>query len=116
MEFLQLRWYGHVERMQTQRMLEQIATVTMEGKRKRGRLRKRWRHEAEEKLNVIGVKNRGDLQRPLGMEDDCFGSQGPQRTVGLEEERRLKRRRILMCLLQPLQIMAFGLFKFGVNL
>ena len=93
MEFLQLRWYDHVKRMQNQRMLEQIATVTMEGKRKRGRRRKRWRHEAEEKLNVIGVKNRGDFQRPLGMEDDCFGSQGPQRTVGLEEEEEAKKKK-----------------------
>jgi hypothetical protein len=38
-----IRWYGHVERMQNQRMSKQIAAATMEGKRKRGRPRKNGR-------------------------------------------------------------------------
>jgi hypothetical protein len=34
-------------------MSKEIATVTMEGTRKRGRSRKRWRGEVEEDLNII---------------------------------------------------------------
>jgi hypothetical protein len=40
-KFHRLRWYGHGERMLNQGMPELIATVTMEGTRKRGRIRKR---------------------------------------------------------------------------
>jgi hypothetical protein len=51
-KLLRLRWYGHVERMQNQRMLKQIpASTTTEGIRKRGRSHKRRRHETEEDLN-----------------------------------------------------------------
>ena len=52
-----LRWYGHVERMQTQRMPTNYNT-TMEGTGKRGRPRKRWRDEVEEDVNVMGMKNK----------------------------------------------------------
>jgi hypothetical protein len=55
---LQLRWYGHVKRMQNQWMPKQIATATMEQTKKRGRPRKRWRDEVEEDLNIMGTKNR----------------------------------------------------------
>jgi len=34
-------------------MSKEIATVTMEGTRKRGRSRRRWRDEVEENLNKI---------------------------------------------------------------
>jgi hypothetical protein len=36
-----IRWYGHVIRMQNQRMPKQIAAATIEGTRKRGRPRNR---------------------------------------------------------------------------
>jgi hypothetical protein len=39
---LRPRWYGHVERMQNQRMSKQTATATMEGTTKSGRPRKGW--------------------------------------------------------------------------
>jgi hypothetical protein len=43
---LRLRWYGHVERIQNQRISKQIiATTIMEGTRKRGRQRRRGRRE-----------------------------------------------------------------------
>jgi hypothetical protein len=45
---LRLRRYGHVERMQNQRMTRQTATATMEGARKTGRSRERWGDEVEE--------------------------------------------------------------------
>jgi hypothetical protein len=55
-KFLRLRKYGHIEKMQNQRMPKQIATATMEGTRKRGKPRKIWRDEVEKKYN--GKKNR----------------------------------------------------------
>jgi hypothetical protein len=52
-----IRWYGHVEIMQNQRMPKQIAVATIEGTRKRGRPHKRWKDEIEEDLNLMGIKN-----------------------------------------------------------
>jgi hypothetical protein len=47
-------------------MLKQVITAVMEGIRKEGRSRKRWRYEVEEDLNIMGIKNRaGNDQRPL---------------------------------------------------
>jgi hypothetical protein len=51
-----IRWYGHVERMKNQ-MPKQIAAATIEGIRKTGRPRKRWKDEVEEDLN--GNKTNG---------------------------------------------------------
>jgi hypothetical protein len=52
-----IRWYGHDERMKNQRIPKQIAVAKREGTRKRGRPRKRWKDEAEENMNIMGVKN-----------------------------------------------------------
>jgi hypothetical protein len=46
----------------TKRMPKQIAADTIEGTRKRGRPRKRWKDEVEEDLNIMGIKT--GLQRP----------------------------------------------------
>jgi hypothetical protein len=45
-----IRWYGHVKKMQNQRMTKQIAAATIEGTRKSGRPHKRWKDEVEENL------------------------------------------------------------------
>jgi hypothetical protein len=52
-----IRWYGHVERMENQRMPKQIAAAAREGTKKRGSPRKRWKDEVEEDLNIMGIKN-----------------------------------------------------------
>jgi hypothetical protein len=52
-----ISWYGHVERMQNQRMPKQIAAATIEAIMERGRPRKRWKDEVEEDLNIMGIKN-----------------------------------------------------------
>jgi hypothetical protein len=52
-----IRGYGHVERMQNQRMPKQIAAATIRGTRKIGRPRKRWKDEVEDDLNIMGIKN-----------------------------------------------------------
>jgi hypothetical protein len=38
-------------------MPKQIASATIEGTRKRGRPRKRWKNEVEEDLNIMGIKH-----------------------------------------------------------
>jgi hypothetical protein len=58
-----IKWYGHIERMKPQRMPKQIATATIEGTRKRGRPRKRWKDEVEEDLNIMGIKNGREAAR-----------------------------------------------------
>jgi hypothetical protein len=74
-KFLQLRWYGHVEVMQNQSMPKQIAVAAMEGTRKRGIPRKRWRGEVEEDLGIRGNKKQtGNGQRLSGMEEDVLGA------------------------------------------
>ena len=49
-------------------MPKQIATATVEGTRKRGRPRKKWRYELEEGLSNTGRKiQAGNGQWPSGM-------------------------------------------------
>jgi hypothetical protein len=56
-------------------MRKQIATATMEGTRKRGKPRKRWRNEVHDDLNIMGIKKQADNgQRSSGMEEDYIGA------------------------------------------
>jgi len=65
--------------MHNQRIPKQTATHTVEGIRKRGRPRKRWRGDAEEDLNTMGTKKQiKNGKRPSGMEEHFIGSQGQQ--------------------------------------
>jgi hypothetical protein len=50
-----LAWLGHVERMEEERMLRKLLHGRMEGRRRRGRPRKRWLHDLEEDLRVMQV-------------------------------------------------------------
>jgi hypothetical protein len=66
-------------------MPKQIATARMEGIRKRGRPRQKWKDEVEEDLSVPCIWKGQAMVRPLGMEEGCTGSQVPQQTVVPEE-------------------------------
>ena len=44
---LEVIWFGHIERMQSQRIPKEIATTTMEGRRKRRIPHKMWRDEVQ---------------------------------------------------------------------
>jgi len=46
---------GHLERMEEDRMPKKIFTQELEGSRRRGRPRKRWKEEVERDLQVLGV-------------------------------------------------------------
>jgi hypothetical protein len=60
---LWLRWCGHVARIKNQRIPKQISTAIMEGIRKIGRPRKRWRDKVEGYLKLMGIKNRQTMPR-----------------------------------------------------
>jgi len=49
-------WLCHLERMEGDRMPKKIFTQELEGTRRRGRPRKRWKEEVERDLQVLGVR------------------------------------------------------------
>ena len=48
-------WLGHLERMED-RVPKKMFTQELEGSRRRGRPRKRWKEEVERDLQVLGVR------------------------------------------------------------
>jgi hypothetical protein len=56
-----ISWLGHVERMKENRMREMIFGQELEGPRRRGRPRKRWKEEVERDLQVLGVRRWREL-------------------------------------------------------
>jgi len=52
-----ISWLGHLERMEEDRMPKKIFTEELEGTRRRGRPRKRWKEEVERDLQVLVVRN-----------------------------------------------------------
>jgi len=55
-----ISWLGHLERMED-RMPKKIFTQELEGTRKGGRPRKRWKEEVVRDLQVLGVRRWGEL-------------------------------------------------------
>ena len=51
-----ISWLGHLGRMEEDRMPKMIFTEELEGTRRRGRRRKRWKEEVERDLQVLGVR------------------------------------------------------------
>ena len=51
-----ISWIGHLERTEEDRMPKMIFTQELEGTRRRGRPRKRWKEEVERDLQVLGVR------------------------------------------------------------
>ena len=51
-----ISWLRHVERMEEDRMPKKIFTQELEGTRRRGRPRKRWKEEVERDLQVLVVR------------------------------------------------------------
>ena len=56
-----INWLGYLERMEEDRMLKKIFTQELEGTRRRGRPRKRWKEEVERDLLVLGVRRWREL-------------------------------------------------------
>ena len=56
-----MSWLGLLERMEEDRMPKKIFTQELEGTRRSGRHRKRWKEEAERDLQVLGVRRWREL-------------------------------------------------------
>ena len=56
-----ISWLGHLERMEEDRMTKNIFTQKLEGTRRRGRPRKRWKEGVERDLQVLGVRRWTEL-------------------------------------------------------
>jgi len=56
-----ISWLGHLERMEKDRVPKKIFTQELEGTRRRGRPRKRWREKVETDLQVLGVRRWREL-------------------------------------------------------
>ena len=87
-----IRWLGHLERMEEDRMPKKIFTQEMEGTR-RGRLRKRWKEEVERDLQGLGLRRWRELVADRKkMEGHCSTGQSPQwAVVPMEEEEEVLR-------------------------
>ena len=56
-----ISWLGHLESMEENRLPKKIFTQELEGTRRRGRPRERWKEEVERDLQVLGVRRRREL-------------------------------------------------------
>jgi hypothetical protein len=54
-KYQRLAWLGHVERMDEERMSRKLLHAKMEGRRRRGRPRKRWLQSLEEDMRIMQV-------------------------------------------------------------
>jgi hypothetical protein len=54
-------WLGHLERMEEDRMPQNIFTQELKGMRRRGRPREGWREEVERDLQVLGMRRWREL-------------------------------------------------------
>jgi len=56
-----ISWLGHLERVEEDRMPKKNFTQELEGTRRRGRARTRWKEEVERGLKVLGVRRWREL-------------------------------------------------------
>jgi len=51
-----ISWLGSIERMEEDRMHKKIFTQELEGSRRRGIPRRRWKEDVERDIQVLGVR------------------------------------------------------------
>jgi len=56
-----ISWLGHLQRMEEDRMPKKIFTQELEGTKRNGRPKKRWKEEVERDLQVLGVRRWREL-------------------------------------------------------
>jgi len=56
-----ISWLGHLERLEEDKMPKKIFTQELEGTRRRGRPRKRWKEEVERDFQALGVRRWREL-------------------------------------------------------
>jgi hypothetical protein len=84
-----ISWFGHMERMEEDRMPKKIFTQEMEGTRRRGRPREGWKEEVERDLQVLGVRRWRELVTDRKNGRILFD--GPKPTVGCSANGRRRR-------------------------
>ena len=82
---------GRLGRMEEDRMPKKIFTQELEGTRRRGRPRKRWKEEVERDLQVLGVRRWRKWVMDSKKWKDLFDR--PKPTVGFSASGRRRRRR-----------------------
>jgi len=95
---LRISWLGHPEGREEDRMPKKIFTQELEGTRRRGRPRKRWKEEAERDLQVLGVRRLRELVADRKKWKDIFDR--PKPTVGCSAKGRRRRRRRIFSIFQ----------------
>jgi hypothetical protein len=93
-----LAWLGRVERMEEERMSRKLLHGKMEGRRRRGRPRKRWLHDLQEDLRVMQVgmwwekaQGKEEWRRIVGE---------AEAHLGLQCRGRIKRRLFFKCMIK----------------
>ena len=86
-----ISWLGHLERMEEDRMPKKIFTQKLEGTRRRGRPRKRWKEEVERDLQVLGVRRWRKLV--MDRKNGRILFDRPKPTVGCSANGKRRRRR-----------------------
>ena len=56
-----ISWLGHLERMEENKMPNMIFSQELEGTKRSGRPRKRWKEDVERDLHVLGVRRWREL-------------------------------------------------------
>jgi hypothetical protein len=67
-----ISWLGHLERMEKNRMPKIIFSEELDGPRRRGLPRKRWKEEVERDLQVLGVRRWRELATDRKKWQDIF--------------------------------------------
>jgi len=82
-----ISWLGHLDRMEEDRMPKKIFSQELEGTRRRGRPRKRWKEEVERDFQVLVVRRWRELVADRKKwKGHCSTGQSPQWAVVLMEE------------------------------
>jgi hypothetical protein len=89
-----ISWLRHLERMQENTMPKMIFGQELEGPRRRGRSRKRWKEEVEMDLHVLGVRRWRELATHRKNGGILFDR--PKPTAGCSANGRRRRRRIYL--------------------
>jgi len=88
-----ISWLGHLERMEEDRMPKKIFNQELEGTKRRGRPRKRWKEEVVRDLKVLGVRRWTELVADRKNGKILFDRPKPTAGCNANGRRRGRRRR-----------------------
>jgi hypothetical protein len=89
-----IRWAGYVQRMPETRSVKKVFLGKPDGRRRRGRPRKRWLYDLQEDLRKLGVKGWRRKAEDRGMEACGQEGRGPTWAVAPTRRRSLQQTNI----------------------